>query len=107
MKLYSKLEKIGYPIAYDHFAEGECPDPPFVCYYLPNSENFSADNYMYYGATQVRVELYTPRKDFKAESKVEATLKKLVGFYEKSETWIESEKLYEVIYEFAAGEQLL
>ena len=27
----------------DHFAEGESPDPPFICYLLPGSDNFSAD----------------------------------------------------------------
>ena len=27
----------------DHFAEGESPDPPFICYLFPVSDNFSAD----------------------------------------------------------------
>ena len=37
------LEETGIPFAYDHFAEGESPDPPFICYLLPQSDNFSAD----------------------------------------------------------------
>lgn len=35
-----------------------------------------------------------------AEQKVEAVLDKQGIFYEKSEVWIESEKLYEVLYSF-------
>lgn len=31
----------------DHFAEGESPDPPFICYLLPGSDNFSADGRVY------------------------------------------------------------
>ena len=37
------LEETGIPFAYDHFAEGESPDPPFICYLLPQSDNFSAE----------------------------------------------------------------
>lgn len=34
----------GLPYAYDHFAEGESPKPPFAVYYHPESTNFGADN---------------------------------------------------------------
>ena len=26
------MEELSLPIAYDHFAEGESPDPPFICF---------------------------------------------------------------------------
>ena len=29
--LVKLLEETGIPFAYDHFAEGESPDPPFIC----------------------------------------------------------------------------
>lgn len=38
-----------------------------------------------------------------AEQKVEAVLDGHGIFYEKSEVWIESEKLYEVLYQFEIG----
>ena len=41
--LVKLLEETGIPYAYDHFAEGESPDPPFILYLLPQSYNFSAD----------------------------------------------------------------
>ena len=94
------LEETGVPFAYDHFAEGESPDPPFICYLLPQSDNFSADGKVYYRISEARVELYTDQKDFAAERKLEDALDACGIFYEKSETWIDSEKLYEVLYVF-------
>ena len=47
-KLTEIMNKIGLPFAYDHFAEGESPDPPFICYLTPNSDNFAADGQVYY-----------------------------------------------------------
>ena len=37
------VEEMGLPYAYDHFAEGESPDPPFICFLYPKAANFSAD----------------------------------------------------------------
>ena len=99
-KLLDILKSIGFPYAYDHFAEGEAPDPPFVCYLLPGSDNFSADGKVNYRISEARVELYTDQKDFAAERKLEDALDACGIFYEKSETWIDSEKLYEVLYVF-------
>ena len=99
-KLLDILKSAGFPYAYDHFAEGEAPDPPFVCYLLPGSDNFSADGKVYYRISEARVELYTDQKDFAAEGKLEDALDACGIFYEKSETWIDSEKLYEVLYVF-------
>ena len=37
------LEAVGLPYAYHHFAEGESPEPHFICYLMPASDNFAAD----------------------------------------------------------------
>lgn len=94
------LEQIGLSFAYDHFAEGESPDPPFICYLIPNSDNFSADGRAYYKINEIHIELYTDCKDLSAEQQVEAVLDEHGIFYEKTEVWIESENLYEVLYTF-------
>ena len=99
-KLLSILDSIGIPYAYDHFAEGESPEPPFLCYLLPGSDNFSADGKVYHKICEVRLELYTDYKDLASEQKVEDTLDAAGLFYNKTETWIDSEKLYEVLYSF-------
>ena len=49
---------------------------------------------------KVRLELYTDRKDPDAEQNVETALDAAGIFYNKTETWIDSEKLYEVLYTF-------
>lgn len=99
-ELLVMLNEMGIPFAYDHFAEGESPEPPFICYLLPQSDNFSADGKVYYKISGVHIELYTDIKDLSVEQKVEAVLDTHGIFYEKSEVWIESEKLYEVLYTF-------
>lgn len=98
--LVAMLQKMGIPFAYDHFAEGESPDPPFICYLLPGSNNFAADGKVYFKINQVRIELYTDSKDLAVERKVEMVLDDSGIFYNKSEVWIQSEKLYEVLYSF-------
>ena len=94
------MEEIGIPFAYDHFAEGESPEPPFICYLLPGSDNFAADGRAYYKINEVRIELYTDFKDLTVEQKLEDVLDDHGIFYTKSETWIDSEKLFEVLYQF-------
>ena len=98
--LVEMLQELKIPFSYDHFAEGESPEPPFICYLLPGSNNFAADGKVYFRINQVRIELYTDSKDLAVERKVEMVLDESGIFYNKSEVWIQSEKLYEVLYSF-------
>ena len=59
---------------------------------------FAADGRVYFRSSEVRIELYTDRKDPGAEALVETVLDDAGIFYNKSEVWIQSEKLYEVLY---------
>ena len=99
-KIITILEELGLPFAYDHFTEGEGPDPPFLCYRCPNSDNFAADGTVYFPITEIDIELYTDKKDPKIEKELEDLLVKSGIFFDKTEIWIESEKLYEVLYSF-------
>lgn len=98
--LMEMLEETALPIAYDHFAEGESPDPPFICFLYPGSDNFAADGRVYLKISEVHVELYIDEKNPELEATLEAVLDRHGIFYEKTETWIESERLYEVLYYF-------
>ena len=99
-ELVAIIQKMNIPFAYDHFAEGESPEPPFICYLLPGSDNFAADGKVYYKMNEVRIEVYTDSKDLSVEKSVEDVLDEAGIFYNKSEVWIQSEKLYEVLYSF-------
>ena len=93
------LREVGLPFAYHHFAEGESPNPPFLIYLSPGEDNFSADNWMYYAFTAMNVELYTDRKSPETEKMLEEIFAEHKLFYTKTETYIEEEKLFEVLYE--------
>ena len=99
-KLVAMIREIGLTFAYHHFAEGDSPTPPFLIYLLPQSHHFGADGKVYYKIEEVRLEVYTDYKSVELEQKVETVLEKHGIFYAKSEVWIESEKLYEVVYTF-------
>ena len=87
------------PFAYDHFAEGESPGPPFLLFLFPRSDNFGADGTVYYKIDVLHFELYTDEKAPDLEARVEAVFDRHGLFYNKSEVWIAEERLYEVLYE--------
>lgn len=93
------MEEIGLPYAYHHFAEGESSDPPFAVFLYPGSNNFSADGKVYFKTDRLNIEIYTDIKNIEPEQQTEAVLDGHGIFYEKSEVWIESENLYEVLYQ--------
>jgi hypothetical protein len=93
------LEETGIPFAYDHFAEGESPDPPFLVFQIPGSDNFHADDKVYEKLSTLVLELYTEKKDPVLEERVEDVLTRYEIVWTRSEVWIDSEKLYEVRYE--------
>lgn len=101
-ELKALLEQTGYPVTYSHFiptTNNPVPDPPYICYLETFSSNFSADNKVYKKAPNIHVELYTKKKDLSAESKLETILDSSEIPYETSETFIESEGLFQKIYE--------
>ena len=92
------LEEAGLPLAYDHLAEGDSPEPPFLIFLFPSSDNFSADGIVYQRIDALHIELYTDRKQPDVEKQLETVLDRHGIFYEKTEVWIETERLYEVLY---------
>jgi hypothetical protein len=96
------LEATGFPVAYSHFIEAEnlpVPDPPFICYLVAYSGNFIADNKVYKQIPTVQIELYTDKKDLEAEARVEAALDSNELPYQTTETYIDSEQLFQKLYE--------
>jgi len=101
-ELYTALKAIGYPVAYSHFLDTQqspAPAPPFITYREAYSSDVMADNLNYVGVSNIQIELYTDRKDPAAEAAVQNKLKELGLPYSKTETYIEDERLFQVIYE--------
>ncbi len=65
-EVFQMVESIGLPAAYHHFEEGQSPEPPFLVYLYPGTNNFSADGTVYQGINQMDIELYTDKKDLTA-----------------------------------------
>ena len=93
------MQEIGLPFSYHHFAEGESPNPPFLLFLSPGENTFGADNLTDHSFKPLNIELYTDEKSPETEERVEDIFKQHHIFYNKSEIWIESERLYEVLYE--------
>ena len=93
------VKSVGFSTAYHHFEEGQEPGKPYLVYLYPETNNFSADGIVYQDINKLDLELYTDIKDLEAEKRVEAVLKEHGFFYEKTEAYLESERMYEVLYE--------
>ena len=97
-ELYELLKELKMPVAYHHFIKAK--SPPFIVYYRVNSKNFVADDTIYTKTNIYRIELYTKQKDVNKEIEIENLLDRSGIIYEViSESYIESEKIYQAIYE--------
>lgn len=88
-----------FPTAYWSFPEKQAPAMPYLVFFEEGSNNFSADNQVYHSARRISVELMTKDKDPDAEGAVEAALDAADIYWEKTETHLDDEDAYEVIYE--------
>ena len=73
----SMIESIGLPFVYDSFPNNEAPQAPYIVFNYPNNDDFGADN---------------------LEQTVEAVLNENGFFYDKTETYIRQENLYQISY---------
>lgn len=93
------IAEIGLPNAYYEFPDNTEQNPPFVCFYFPESDDFFADNQNYVGIRRLFVELYADNKDFTLESTVESVLSSHGFTFRKSEEYITSERMLQTLYE--------
>lgn len=96
-ELYQALKSLGLPVAYGSFASPVAP--PFITYQFAYSSDFMADGFNYAEISNFQIELYTDKKDLATEQKVQDKLKELGLPYSKIESWIDDEKLFQIIYE--------
>ena len=88
------IETVGIPSAYYQFPENSGQEPPFICFYYPNNNDFVADGENYVKVVQLVIELYTDNKDFSLETTLEAVLTEHGLVYTREETYIDSERMY-------------
>lgn len=92
------LAEIELPVTYYSWPEKMAPKLPYLVWYLPSSDNFAADDKVYEHIETLHVELYTETKDFETEQTVEAVLDAYGMVWERQESYIDEEHMYEVLY---------
>lgn len=93
------LSAVGIPTAYYQFPDNTGQQPPFICFYYSRNNDVLADNVNYQKIEHLVVELYTDNKDFDLEASVESALNIHGLVYTRDETYIDSERMFEVVYE--------
>lgn len=89
---------MGLPYAYYQFPEtGQ--RPPFICWYLEGIDDVYADNANYQRIVNLTIEFYSDEKDFTNEAAIESQLTLSGLTYTKTETYIDSEKMHQTVYE--------
>lgn len=95
------LESIDIPVVYHSFqASGmEVKQPPYLCWYVKESDNVPGDDKVVSKFNRINIELYTDYKNPELEQKLEDALDGASIFYEKTELYIQEEKMFEILYE--------
>lgn len=89
---------MGLPYAYYQFPEtGQ--KPPFICWYLDGINDLYGDNINYQRIVNLTIEFYSDEKDFTNEAAIESQLTLSGLTYTKTETYIDSEKMHQTVYE--------
>ena len=96
-ELLAVLRPTGLPWAYHHW-EGK-QAPPYGVYLDTEDDPFFADNQTYTSFRSVRLEVYSLERDPALDARVKAALDAAELSYDVDYTWIESEGLYETIFE--------
>lgn len=86
------------PYAYYQFTQDTAKEPPFICYYFTDDNDFGADNINYKAIRTAVIELYTDNKDFALEAAVENLLTANEMRFSKTETYIDSEKMHMTVF---------
>lgn len=97
-EIFTMIQETGIPSAYNHFQDNTKQAPPYICFYYPSSDSFFADNLNYQKIETLYIEVYTANKDFEMERKVESVLRDHQLTFARSETYLDSEKMYMELY---------
>ena len=98
-ELYLLLRRVGIPVTYSHFEEGQAHSLPYICYLEVSTENFKADGKVFKKITDVDIELYTRKKELDIESVIEQLLNDNNIPWDSDEIYIQDEKAFKKTYE--------
>lgn len=97
-QIATMISSVGVPYAYYQFPNDSGQEPPFICFYYSNNNDFVADNTNFQKIERLIIELYTDNKDFALEETLEGVLASAGLVYSREETYIDTERMFEVTY---------
>ena len=100
-QLITALKTTGYPVAYSNFKTA--PTIPYITILVSAGER-GADYVNLIEDMDVRVELYTDKKDLTAERKVKDALS--FTEFDNDETYIDGEDLFLNVYSFSITQKI-
>lgn len=96
------LKEMGIPFRYHHFTQKEMEEIelPIIVWTVPGTSNFYADGKVHYKIKKLDIELYTDRKDWELEEKLEQILDEHgIAWQQTASEWLQSENMWESLYE--------
>jgi hypothetical protein len=99
VELKNILLETNLPVAYKAFREPDIPDLPFIVYQDIGSDNFGADNKVYFPKTKIQIDLITRFHSEETEKKLEDVLDDHDLFWEREPDFDSDEDYYRVTYE--------
>lgn len=97
-ELNTVLSGTGLPVAYMAFPVKAVPAMPFIVYQETGSDNFGADNTVWFSAMRIQIDLYCKVKNRVTEQLVESALTEAGIFWEREAEFDEDEAIYRSIY---------
>ncbi len=97
------LGEMGIPVGYHHFTQKEMQEMslPFIVWNVPGTENYFADGKTYHKIKKLDIELYTDRKDWDLEQKLEQILDDHgIAWEQTASDWLpDPDSMWESLYE--------
>lgn len=93
------IKSMGLPWDYYQFDDDTAVAPPYLVYFFTANNDQYADNSNYQKIETLTIELYSDEKDYEDEAVIEAVLTNAGLTFTKAENWIDTERMYQEVYQ--------
>lgn len=97
-ELKMRCEKEGFKYAYGRFEKAV--EPPHLVAIISDTDNFMADNKVYYGSTPIQLDYTYIYKNIEEQNKIENKILGDIPWNKTEETYLQDEKVWQVSYFF-------
>lgn len=97
-ELKTRCENAGFKYAYGLFKQPT--EPPHLIAITADTDNFMADNKVYYGPIPIQLDYTYIAKDLDAQEKIEKEILGDIAWNKTEETYLQNEDVWQVSYFF-------